>query len=128
MRRRLNRGLAIGIAGVILAGSIVPVPGGGGTGMVRLTMLGHLTAYFLLAGALLLVFHDTPRGHVEAVAAAVGFGIAMELVQLQVPTRTFAVADVLVNMLGASLVLLDHRKRAVTRVVRWEDRLLARLL
>lgn len=128
MRARLNQAL-LGVVGVaILAGSVAPLAGAAGGSAGRLSPLLHLAAYFMLAAALLLVFHDTPRGHVEAVAVAVLFGVGMELVQSMLPYRTAAVGDVLVNAVGASVVLLDHRVGLVHRVVAWEDRLIDRVV
>lgn len=127
MRRRVNQAVLLGVAATIVAGSVARFPGGPGGDAASLFPVLHVAAYFALAAALLLVFHDTPRGHVEAVTVAVAFGVAMEGVQLVVPHRTFAVSDMAVNAAGASLVLLDHHVDAVHRVVAWEDRLLARL-
>ncbi|MFB6076535.1 MAG: hypothetical protein ABEK12_00195, partial [Candidatus Nanohaloarchaea archaeon] len=59
MRRRLNGLLAAGIAGGILLLSIVPLTGSAGSGTSQLFIPGHVLAYFLLAGALLLYFAGT---------------------------------------------------------------------
>lgn len=93
-----------------------------------LAPLLHATGYFLLAGALMLHFHDTGKGHVEAVATAAGLGLLLEAVQFYLPYRIFSPEDVIVNAAGASLVILDHRSRAVTEIVRIEDRLIERFL
>ncbi|MDY6777255.1 MAG: VanZ family protein, partial [Candidatus Nanohaloarchaea archaeon] len=80
------------------------------------------------AGALLLVFNDTARGHGEAVLLAVLFGVVIEVLQGMVPYRSMAAVDVLFNTAGASLVLFDHHFDAVTRVVALEDRWIERYL
>lgn len=87
-----------------------------------------MIAYFVLAGALLVNFHDTRKGHAEAVVAAGAIAISMEAVQIFLPYRSFSLMDFFVSLSGASLVLLDHHIDAVTWFVRAEDRVLERLL
>lgn len=81
----------------------------------------HFLAYFGLAGALLLYYHDTTVGHLEAVATAAGFGIGVELIQLQMPYRAFSTVDILLNTAGASVVLLDHQIDVVSRLIEFEE-------
>lgn len=127
MRDALNLALAGAVAAAIATLSLAPVEGAAAPAPAFLPYLAHLAAYFLLAGALLLYFHDTPHGHVEAVVVAALAGAAVELGQAGVPGRTASLLDAAVNLAGASMILLDHRSRAVTRIVTAEDRMLARL-
>lgn len=129
MRDRINLAAVMLIAGMIAYYSIRPLPAPDyGTGPVTLSLVYHAAAYFGLAAALLLYFHDTPKGHFEAVAAAAGFGALMEGTQFFLTTRVFSPIDAAVNLLGAAVVLLDHQSRLVTRVIRTEDRILAWLI
>ncbi|MDY6761910.1 MAG: VanZ family protein [Candidatus Nanohaloarchaea archaeon] len=129
MRDRINAVLFILVAGVILSLSLAKLPAAApGAPASGTYQFGHFFLYFLLAGALLLYFHETPRGRVEAVLAAGGFGLAIEIVQLLLPFRTFSPADIVVNFLGAALVLLDHESTAVRAIIRAEDRIIERYL
>ncbi len=125
MRRRLNFALVVAITTTISVLSLVN-PGEPGRGVSMLAPVLHAAGYFLLAGALMLHFHDTDKGHLEAVGTAAGLGLLLEAVQFYLPYRIFSPEDVIVNAAGASLVVLDHRSEAVTRVVRIEDRLIER--
>lgn len=128
MRQKLNlAGVAL-IGAVILRRSTITYSGGAGGGGAHLTVLLHFLAYFGLAAALLVFFHDTQRGILESVLVASLFGLAVEIIQLQVPTRFFSLKDIATNVAGASLVLLDHRIDAVTEVVRLEDRVIETFL
>lgn len=124
MQRRLNLALVLVIAALITYYSTRPLPAGLYASGVDFTLFYHGTAYFLLAGALLLYFHDTTTGHVEAVLFAAAFGAILELIQYGLPTRFFSFADMAINTLGASLILLDHRARIVSQIIAWEDTLL----
>lgn len=127
MRKRLNLGLVVIIAGAITFFSLTPGGGQyGGTSAV--TELYHAVAYFALAAALLLYFHDTTKGHVEAVMVAVLFGTGIELTQAFLPSRFFSLADIAMNTMGASVIFLDHRSRIVTHVINTEERLLERFM
>ncbi len=129
MRSRVNLGLVIGIAGIITYYSVKPLPTGPyDPSGANLTYLYHVAAYLVLAAALLLYFHDTPKGHIEAVVAASLFGAVIEVVQYGVPGRHFTLIDIGLNIFGASLVLLDHRISVVTRIIELEDRILTRIL
>lgn len=122
MRKRVNLLLAVAVALTITYFSLISISGSAvpdGT----FSFL-HLAAYFGLAGALMLYFHDTDRGHFEAFLASGLFGLTIELVQLGIPYRSFTPQDVAINFLGASIVLLDHRVKLVTEVVELEDRVL----
>lgn len=129
MRSYLNLGIVLSVAGVIAYYSLAPVPSGPyDTTVIDLTLVYHFAAYFGLAAALLLYFHDTTKGHVEAMLVAALFGASLELTQLQLPSRYFSLTDMGINLLGASLIFLDHRSRLVTRIIRIEDSILATLL
>lgn len=92
-----------------------------------LSVVFHFSAYFLLAGGLLLLFHDSLYGHFEAVVLSSFTGYLMEIIQLGIPFRSFSWFDVFMNCFGALFVLLDHRIGFVSAVVRAEDRFLESL-
>ncbi len=126
MRKKLNLlGLAAVIS-IVTYFSIRPLPGtsSGGTGLLPL----HFMAYFVLAAAFLVNFYDTTKGHIEAVSAAFFFGLLLELMQLNIPSRYFSFQDIGMNLVGASLVLLDHRLSIVTELVEVEDRVIEKAL
>lgn len=126
MRQKLNLGIVVTIASLITYLSLRPVPGSVGNYVDDFII--HLGGYFLLAGALLIYFHDTKRGHLEAIIVAAGLGLGIELLQSQIPYRYYGTDDVVANTIGASLVFLDHRSRIVTRIIEMEDRFLERIL
>lgn len=126
MRQKLNLAIVISIFVSITYLSLRPVPSSLGNN-VNFSFL-HILAYFFLAGALLVYFHDTEKGHLEAIMVAGIIGIGIELLQTQIPYRTYATLDVVSNLIGASLVFLDHRSRIVTRIIEMEDRFLERIL
>lgn len=128
MRQRLNLALVLGIAATIFYFSVRPIPAPAYDAGFNTTLLYHAAAYFAFAAALLLYFHDTPRGHVEAILTATLFGATMELLQFFITNRVFSVIDITANTLGAGLVLLDHRSRLVTSVIATEDRMIDRLI
>ncbi len=130
MRQRLNGLTVLTIAGVITYYSIRPVPTGPyePSGFSYMPYVYHVVAYVVLAAALLLYFHDTRKGHIEAVMAAAVFGAVIETVQYGLPSRYFSIADMTVNLAGAALVMLDHRSVVVTQVIQTEDRLLEQTL
>lgn len=121
MRNKLNLALVAAVTFTITYYSIsrpVAGPVSGGS-----SLLLHGLAYFGLAAALLVYFHDTEVGHIEAIAFAVIIGFSIEIVQYFLPYRHFSVIDGLTNLFGASLVMLDHRIDAVTHIISFEDRL-----
>lgn len=126
MRKKLNLLIVSSVMILISYYSIRPPsvsrPGGGGS-----TLPLHFLAYFGLSAAFLLHLHDNRKGHITAVLASFCFGLLMELVQTQVPHRFFSYEDLLMNLLGASVVMLDHRSRMVTELIEKEDRLLEAL-
>lgn len=122
MREKLNLGLAAAAFATVAYMSFRSSTGAPPAGGQGFRLLLHGFAYFGLAAASLLYFHDTDRGVVEAFVAAVAFGTAIELLQGQVPYRYFSWADIAANTAGASLVLLDHRVEAVTAAIELEDR------
>ena len=79
-------------------------------GFAPLSYWRHFVAYFTLAGTLAYATDNwrLPRWRHAALVIAIAaiYGIAMEFGQVFVPERTqFMVTDVVVNTLGASLVL-----------------------
>ncbi|WEL19151.1 VanZ family protein [Candidatus Nanohalococcus occultus] len=122
MRTKINAAFLLAVAATITYFSTVSLNSSGApSGTFSLL---HLTAYFGLSAAFLLYFHDTRRGHLEAVLAAGAFGLGIELIQSTIPYRSFSFEDIAVNFLGASIVLLDHRIGAVSKAIEVEDKIL----
>lgn len=126
MRQRLNLATVLTVMAVIGYYSLIPYSGSGGG--FTTPLLKHLAAYFVLAAALMVYFHDTRKGHTEAVLVAGLFGLSMEIVQNFLPIRSFGFKDILVNFAGASIVMLDHRSKIVTTIVRLEDEMIEQVL
>lgn len=122
MREKFNLLLLAAVASTITYFSVVSIEASGAPGGTFSFL--HLSAYFGLAAAFLLKFHDTDRGHLEAFLAAGMFGLAIEIIQYGIPYRAFTLQDVGINFLGASVVLLDQRVKLVTEIVAMEDRVL----
>lgn len=118
----MNLTLVAAVTAVILWGSLRPTSVAPSTGTGSSALVLHVAAYFALAGALVLYFHDTGKGLLEAALTAVIFGLAIELVQSTMQSRFFSTVDIAANAAGASLVLLDHRVNLVTEIVELEDR------
>lgn len=119
MREKINQlGLIITILtigyGSLTAGT--PVSAGG--------LPLHFIAYFVLASAFLVNFHDTKRGHLEAMIASGTVALGLELIQFFLAFRTFSLIDFAVSFAGASLITLDHHLGTVTRFIELEDRIL----
>ncbi len=102
------------VAGVIFYGSLVPVPETAiddtQPDLIQLSHWRPVVAYATLAGTLAYATDhwQLPRLKHAAVIIALtaGYGVTMELGQHFLPHRTpFLVTDVLVNTLGASLIL-----------------------
>jgi len=128
MRQRINQILlGLGMLTITLLSLIDPAVSGGSS-LSMYAPLTHLMAYFCVAAGLLVVFHDTPQSHLEAILAAAAFGFVLELVQGWLPWRYFGWGDILVNTLGASLILLDHHLDAATWFINREDALIERLV
>ena len=88
----------------------------------------HFTGYFLLAGAALINFHNTTKGHLEAVTAAFIFGAIIEIVQSQIPSRTLSMTDMAVNLAGASLIMIETRFKTVHKIIELEDKTIEKAL
>lgn len=84
--------------------------------------------YFSLAASFLLYFHDKKHNHFDAVILAAVTGLMFEVMQSQIPYRTFSVFDATVNAAGAGLVLLERKIPVVHRVVETEERLIDKAL
>ncbi len=128
MRQKLNLAGLVFTVSLIVAGSItgasqVPV-----AGLPTGGALMHLTAYFVLAAAFLVNFHDTRRGHLEAIIASGGLALGLEMIQLFLPYRSFSLIDFGVSFAGASLVTLDHHIDLVTDFVELEDKVIEKLI
>ncbi|MFV5214740.1 VanZ family protein [Azonexus caeni] len=66
----------------------------------------HVFAFFVLATGML---HYWRISWPAVVVALLGFGIAIEIVQLYVPGRTSSMADVFADMIGIGLGVLGQR-------------------
>lgn len=100
------------VAAAILVGSLVPPPSGGpgGARWIALDGIVHVVAYAVLALAVAAARTDpgagtsgSARRAVEAVAVAVAYGAAIELLQAPLPWRRFGVDDLMANAAGAAL-------------------------
>ncbi|MFB6100662.1 MAG: VanZ family protein [Candidatus Nanohalobium sp.] len=118
MRKKLNLLGLIAVSAFIAYKSLAPVPAGKpATGFVPL----HFLAYAVLGGAFLINLHDRDRMYLEAFAAAFFFGFGIELIQGTLSYRFFGWNDVLMNFLGASVVLLDRPVNLIDHVVSFQD-------
>ena len=116
------------IAGVVIVASVIGYysvfapPGSGAIEMGPFGLLPystwlHLMAYTGLGGSIGYALYGRSASiatqNVTTFLATWGYGIAIEVVQRPLPDRTFAVADMAVNALGATLAvgvwLLLHR-------------------
>ncbi len=124
MRETLNRIGLFFLVALIVYGSFAsgssPVSAGG--------LPVHFIAYFVLATAFLVNFHDTRQGHLEAILSAGLLALVIEAAQAFVPYRTFSLIDFAVSFAGASVITLDHHLGLVTRFVEFEDKLIERFL
>ncbi|MFB6191620.1 MAG: VanZ family protein [Candidatus Nanohaloarchaea archaeon] len=129
MKRRLNLAAALGTAATISYLSLAPIFSSGppGTGLgFSLFTLGHFAAYLALAFStgLYLRGRGTRNSTLLAVAAAVAFGASLEVMQGQLPYRFFGYDDMVYNLTGASLLLLDRSGRLQDFVLETESRVL----
>ena len=116
----------LAVAGIILYYSIQPGPG---TQVFRTGPLGlfpysdwlHFLAYACLAVMLAYALHDSRfpdwQVFVLVFVCAVGYGVLIELLQSQLPSRTFAIADMGVNAVGAAVAVVCWR--VLVRYVRF---------
>lgn len=110
----LRWGAVLAVGGVILYYSIRTAPGTGTFrtgpfGLVRFSDWLHFLAYGGLAVTLAYALHDSPRPDWQVLAVvftvAVCYGAAIELLQATLPSRTFAIGDMLVNAVGAAVAV-----------------------
>lgn len=112
--------LAVVVALVIAAASLTPAPlAGPATGPIWLPYMKHGAAYLALAAACFLARKDSPNAYRYAIAAAVGYGAVIELLQIPVPGRTFAVLDLAANTAGAAAVLLNEQAPVLVWIEQW---------
>ena len=84
---------------------------------------GHMAAFLVLSGLLDFSFPDSRFG-ARKIAALIGYGLLIEVVQYHLPHRTFELADVAADTGGIALYLLVTpllRRLPYTRR-RWRDR------
>ncbi|WP_418282448.1 VanZ family protein [Halorubrum sp. DTA98] len=122
----LRWGIVLAVAGTILYYSILTPPGSGSfrtgpLGVFAFSNWLHFLAYGGLAATLAYALHDSrwPDWQVLIVvfAVAVGYGVAIELLQSTVPSRTFDRTDMVVNAFGA--VVAVGCWRVIDRYVRF---------
>ena len=102
------------VAAVVLVASLLPVPIGTGaesSGVLGVDLLFHAVGYAALAAVTLDALDRahpdaTARSAALAFAAAVAFGLFVELLQGTLQWRTLAVADAVANAVGAALGIL----------------------
>ena len=113
------------VAGVILVASLLgpdptAAPTMGPLGIVGADKWTHALAYAGLAAALLYASVTPGRDSSRvglAVALAVAFGVAIELLQWPIPYRTASAVDVLADAVGAGVLALAWR--SLDRFVRF---------
>jgi len=104
--------LVLATFGVLIYYSIVPAPGSGSItygplGMIPYSMWLHFLGYMGLAIVLSYASATVRRPQSQILlgvfVVTVGCGIAVEVLQLTLPTRTFSVLDMAINALGAGV-------------------------
>jgi len=96
--------LAIIWAGVILYFSIAVLPGA--EAVSDKTM--HLFAFFVLAALIYFSIQGSKHAVLHAMLFSLLYGIAMELMQTQIPWRTGSLGDVAADAIGIALVIGIH--------------------
>ena len=107
----------VAVAGGILYASVLDPPASGLTPLGPLGLVGmdkwlHALAYAGLAGTLAVALAPrTPTSRVVVLAGllSVGYGVGIEFVQAPLPERSFSLADVAADAVGAALGLLGWR-------------------
>lgn len=123
MRQKINFA-AVGIFCGLITYFSVYQPGSTVRGYANLSTLAHILAYFGLSAVLMLHFHPTKHGIIESIVLASTVGLGVELIQFQLPYRSFSRSDVLFNTLGASLIVFDYQGFAADKIVALEDKIL----
>ena len=115
---RLRWGVVLAVAGIILYYSIRAGPGTetfqtGPLGLFPYSNWLHFLAYACLAVMLEYALHDSSLGAWQVFllvfGCAVGYGLAIELLQSRLPARTFAFGDIGVNATGAAVAVVCWR-------------------
>lgn len=103
--------LVAAIALAILVGSVVPLPESAGRsfGPIGLDLWLHAIGFACLAAAIVLAFESgrqpVSRRLPLVTGAVIGYGVAIELLQLAIPYRQFAVIDVAADAIGTVVVV-----------------------
>lgn len=125
MRSKLNLLMVLAIALLIGYTSLSYIsPASTHAQGIDFSYIAHFAFYFLLAGSLLVYFHDSKLGHLEATSIAFSYGLILELIQLNLIYRSFSTLDIFLNGVGACLIFLDHDSKIISRVVSIEDQIL----
>jgi VanZ family protein len=114
-RRNLVRALWIGAMLAVLVATLAPVPQVPDL-PANTDKLVHLACYLML-GTLAALAQHSIRSSAAAACAMLIFGVAIEIVQGQLPWRSFEWADIAANIAGVLLgagAVLTVRWRAVT--------------
>lgn len=109
--------LVVGVAAIIAVFSVVPLPASlrefGPFGVLPVGSYVHFLAYAGLAASLASALADRTRSDGAVLSAvfvvAVGYGVALELVQLTLAHRHFSRRDILVNAAGTTLAVAAWR-------------------
>jgi len=108
----LRVAFVLSVFGTLLYFSIVPAPGTGSVsqgpfGVIPYSMWLHVVGY--MGFAIVLGYASDPLEVPQSqllfgvFVFTVGCGVAVELLQYTLPTRTFSVLDMLVNAVGAAI-------------------------
>ncbi len=105
------------IAIAILVGSVVPIPDAVGrpVGPVGLDSWLHALGFGCLAATVLFALEPSSRLTLRflllVTGAVIGYGVAIELIQVALPYRRFAVVDIAADAAGAVVVAGWWRRR-----------------
>lgn len=118
--RRVSRVGVVVVALVLAVGSLWPRPPGTGPGVPFVTDKHlHFAGYTTLGAVAVWAAGRDPRRIALAVALAAGYGLALEVGQLPLATRTFSLLDQLANtagaLVGGTTALLTRRRLAGRR-------------
>ncbi|WP_338729801.1 VanZ family protein [Haladaptatus sp. DJG-WS-42] len=108
---RVRYALPLTVAGAILFMSVIKPPSSGISswgplGLFHLDKWLHSLAYAGQAGVLAMVLNKYRHGRLAAFVLALGYGITIEFIQYPLPERSFDLADIAANSVGAAIGVL----------------------
>ncbi|MDY6778512.1 MAG: VanZ family protein [Candidatus Nanohaloarchaea archaeon] len=108
VKQTFFRVLLVLYTGIVLYFSLLPGMGEQAKEVIGLNLLFmHVGTYFVMAFLAAVAFPSSfERSRLRVAGTVFLLGLAIEFVQMLVPGRYFGVLDVLLNGVGASLVLL----------------------